>query len=250
MREMFQNWVRIDSTGKLWVFVTSITVLCLIVVNGMTYFVMDSEYYWKTRVLAVFEVLLLSLPISYVVGKQIQKIVKLKDDLEFALHHDPLTGAGTRTLMDQFLARGSIIPCPVIMTDIDHFKRVNDEFGHLAGDRVLASFVQLLARQASESDLVVRMGGEEFLIILPFTSIEAATEIAERMRGAIAAHKLDIFGQDLTITARFGIGIIWSETLIEDGIHQVDKALYLAKNSGRNQVCLVSDDHKQARLSA
>lgn len=127
----------------------------------------------------------------------------------------------------------------IIMADIDHFKHVNDTYGHLTGDYVLKTFAELLARNLKrETDWVARYGGEEFLICIPGASKEVALEIAERMRKELEETKMSFSGNSFKITASFGLCHLVPTTgmKIEDIIDCADKNLYLAKNNGRNRV--------------
>jgi diguanylate cyclase (GGDEF)-like protein len=119
----------------------------------------------------------------------------------------------------------------LIMTDIDYFKKINDNYGHLVGDMVLQEVAQMLMQQCRRSDLVARFGGEEFLMLLPETPLEGGIIVAERMCQRFANHN---FPDIDMITASFGVA-----SLIKDGrdlLRRVDSALYIAKKKGRNQV--------------
>jgi diguanylate cyclase (GGDEF)-like protein len=127
----------------------------------------------------------------------------------------------------------------VVMTDIDHFKYVNDTYGHLTGDYVLKTFAELLTRNLKrETDWVARYGGEEFLICIPGASKDVALEIAEHMRKALEETVMSFNGSSFKITASFGVChlVPTNDMKIEDIIECADKNLYLAKNNGRNRV--------------
>jgi len=139
--------------------------------------------------------------------------------------------------MNRSLRHGS--PVALLMLDIDHFKRINDSFGHAAGDQVLKSFGQVLRESCRVYDVPGRYGGEEFCIILPETRVGSTTAVAERIRQRLAASRFDIGSDRVAITASIGIagmeadgGIVSSAALIE----RADRALYSAKNNGRNRV--------------
>ena len=139
--------------------------------------------------------------------------------------------------MNRSLRHGS--PVALLMLDIDHFKRINDSFGHAAGDQVLKSFGQVLRESCRVYDVPGRYGGEEFCIILPETRIGSTTAVAERIRQRLAASRFDVGTDRVAITASIGIagmdadgGIVSSAALIE----RADRALYSAKNNGRNRV--------------
>lgn len=149
--------------------------------------------------------------------------------------HDQLTGLANRRMMHIVFSR--IIaeakrgdkPFSVIMLDIDRFKEFNDSRGHLAGDKLLADLAGLILKESREVDLVVRYGGEEFLILLPDTTIEKAHEAAERMRKVVEKKT------DVTISA--GVASYSKETVNEEYLtNKADSALYLAKRNGRNRV--------------
>ena len=130
----------------------------------------------------------------------------------------------------------------VIFTDIDHFKRVNDTYGHPAGDQVLAEFAARLCGQVRQQvDWVVRYGGEEFLIVLPESTPAQATKAAERLRAAVADRPFAVADQSLPVTASFGVtGIPQSAEAgaasVDGLIARADALLYLAKQEGRNRV--------------
>lgn len=130
-------------------------------------------------------------------------------------------------------------PVSLILADLDHFKRVNDEQGHLAGDQVLQRLAELLQEMSRETDIVARYGGEEFVILLPKTSLTGAHDYAERIRSAVANHTFVVEdGRRLKVTISLGVGCFPAEG-IEGGTQLVeisDKALYEAKNAGRNRV--------------
>ena len=123
----------------------------------------------------------------------------------------------------------------LIFGDIDHFKSVNDDYGHLTGDSVLKEFAQLLDQHISKSDFLARWGGEEFLIVCPETDAEGAFQLAEKIRKRIEHHAFETVGHR---TASFGVAQLQDAQSLEDWLEQADKALYQAKTSGRNRVVL------------
>lgn len=126
----------------------------------------------------------------------------------------------------------------IVMCDIDHFKNVNDTHGHIAGDEVLKKFAHLLKATARGIDKIGRYGGEEFLIVLPGTGLEAALTFAERVRKAIESHTFSYDGGTLNCTASIGVSS-WPHQPLhgQDAlVNAADKALYAAKKLGRNRV--------------
>ncbi len=133
-----------------------------------------------------------------------------------------------------------------LMLDIDHFKRVNDSFGHAAGDAVLRELAQRIESQVRASDIAARYGGEEFVVLLPATEVESGRLLAERIRQAVSGTPIEIGeGKEITITASIGIASVAPGRDVEDLktagealLARADVALYTAKSSGRDQVAM------------
>jgi diguanylate cyclase (GGDEF)-like protein len=150
-------------------------------------------------------------------------------------------GARTHELAQQSAVTGE--PVGVIIADLDRFKRVNDTHGHAVGDMVLKEVAYLLRKQLRAFDLAYRLGGEEFLILVPGSDIEHTAELAERLRERIAANPL---GEDLEVTMSLGVGAsARSERFDYNAVFaEADAALYRAKRSGRNRVCIAERDEQ------
>ncbi|MFP4225762.1 MAG: diguanylate cyclase [Desulfobacterales bacterium] len=152
---------------------------------------------------------------------------------------DALTGLANRRYFDErieemvSLANRKSQPLSLVMTDIDKFKRVNDEFGHDAGDRVLKGYADLMRTSTRREELVVRFGGEEFIILMPLTNMDQAYLVAERIRKALPG--LNLLENDWIITASFGVSELQHSENIDNFVKRADMALYRAKASGRNQ---------------
>jgi diguanylate cyclase (GGDEF)-like protein len=153
-------------------------------------------------------------------------------------HVDALTGLASRRRVEDFLrqeiaelAQGQGL-C-LIIVDIDHFKQVNDTFGHNTGDDVLRGVARLMQQRVRVEDLIGRWGGEEFLVICVDSSLDAAVELAERLRQRLLQHS---FAQVGTKTASFGVASATPNDTPGSLVERADRALYLAKQSGRNQV--------------
>jgi diguanylate cyclase (GGDEF)-like protein len=121
----------------------------------------------------------------------------------------------------------------MILLDIDNFKRINDEFGHLAGDKVLVKFAELFKSIIKEKDILARWGGEEFIVLLPETSLEEAVELAKKMKMQLSDYD---FGDVKDVTCSYGVVGINEYPDKNSLIHKVDKLLYKAKDQGKNQV--------------
>jgi diguanylate cyclase (GGDEF)-like protein len=166
-------------------------------------------------------------------------------DLQTLAAVDPLTGVYNRRQFE-VLARAELArcqrymrPCSFLMIDIDHFKRVNDTFGHELGDWVLKMVATTLASARRDADVVARYGGEEFVIMLPETSLEAAKTVAERIRSMVFSNAMAIGAAKLSLTISIGVGeATASSPGIEVILRDADRALYEAKQTGRNRVCV------------
>ncbi|MCD7035651.1 diguanylate cyclase [Metabacillus sp. GX 13764] len=173
----------------------------------------------------------------------------LKEKLEELAYKDGMTGIFNRTyfigtfakLIKEAAKEGS--PLSLMIMDIDHFKSINDTFGHLTGDEAIGHVVQLAKEILEGSSLFARYGGEEFVAALPGRELDEAASIAEDIRMSIAASPLRTNAGKIAITASFGAAALTGEKSIEDLLSEADHALYEAKRSGRNRVC-VSENGK------
>ena len=165
----------------------------------------------------------------------------LTRELQADVHRDPLTGLGNRRELERrwpemvAQAADNDTPLAMAMLDLDGFKQVNDARGHAVGDRVLVGLAGLLRAHTRAADLVARMGGEEFLLVLPDTTPEQALEVCERLREQVAAHDWSALSPGLHVTVSAGLACSppgERDTLIETA----DAALYRAKSAGRNRV--------------
>ena len=172
-----------------------------------------------------------------------QELRRQKEAAEMAARVDPLTGVHSRRAFNEAaeieiqraLRYGQ--PLSLIMVDLDHFKAVNDTYGHTTGDAVLASFTHTISQEVREFDVVGRVGGEEFAVLLPNTEVTEALRVAERMRLAVAGSELQADGDLLRYTASFGVaGFDPRELSLNRFVDRADRALYEAKRTGRNRV--------------
>ncbi|MFO7865248.1 MAG: GGDEF domain-containing protein, partial [Candidatus Aminicenantes bacterium] len=166
------------------------------------------------------------------------RVLARTDSLTGLLNH----GAVLERLREE-LKRGSREKKPValIIADLDHFKRINDAYGHTAGDDILAATARCLRSACREYDVVGRYGGEEFAVVLPGTTLEKAVFVAERIRKKVEQIRHEPDGKELAVTLSLGVAAAPSEQRVMDSeilVKQADQALYEAKNKGRNRVAL------------
>ena len=171
----------------------------------------------------------------------------LKDNLQASIEMavvDALTGLNNRrfleshfaTLLDEAVHKDK--PLSLMILDIDHFKMVNDNYGHDAGDEVLKAFGARIKRVVRVADLICRMGGEEFVVVMPNTSIDMAEVIAERIRSSIqgARFQIDASGRSIPVTVSIGLADRRNDLAPDVVYKRADKALYRAKTEGRNRI--------------
>ena len=155
---------------------------------------------------------------------------------------DPLTGLFNRRRFGDVLKREFAVTkryrntLSCLLLDLDHFKVVNDQLGHPVGDRTLRETAAIMRRSCRASDLVARIGGEEFALILPGRDRAAAAQFCELLRAVVANHDWSEIGTALAITVSVGVAQWDGTSEVDELLHQADSQLYRAKRAGRNQV--------------
>ncbi len=176
--------------------------------------------------------------------ERLQKQTALIKDLQDKLRMDPLTGLYNRRALEADLAREITrarrygFPLSILMADLDHFKRINDNNGHQVGDRVLQKLAEIFRDTVREVDFLYRYGGEEFVIILPHTSCENAIVLAQRLKTRVEKHVFTVRreGLKIVVTISLGCAELHPEESKESLLSRTDRALYRAKETGRNRV--------------
>ena len=169
-------------------------------------------------------------------------VIKAERRLLAAATTDPLTGLANRShfqlraLTELSHGRRRDEPTALVLADVDYFKRINDEFGHDAGDKVLVRLAALMRESLREVDVLARWGGEEFLALLPSSNSAAAAQVAERLRQAVAAVHIDVGGRTVQVTMSFGIAEVGDPLDLQPATVRADLALYTSKREGRNRV--------------
>lgn len=168
---------------------------------------------------------------------------RLQQSKEQQANTDPLTQLANRRFIDASLiinlqqTPGRFLPLALIMCDIDHFKQLNDRFGHDIGDEVLKAVAQLFMHNIRQQDFACRIGGEEFLLVLPHTHFADALSVAEKIRQQFCQQQMVAQDSNYQVTASFGVALCESAEQFYDSVKLADIRLYRAKNNGRNQVC-------------
>lgn len=167
----------------------------------------------------------------------------LQSRLEILASTDALTGLPNRQAIiskaeTEFAsARRYNRPLSIVMVDVDHFKSINDQHGHATGDQVLRDVATICQDVLRGSDVIGRIGGEEFVLLLPEAEQKSAEHIAERMRARLAGTKILLQNLELNVTASFGVATIGKKDItMQDVLDRADEAMYHAKHGGRNQV--------------
>lgn len=191
----------------------------------------------------VFKILAAVFILAVTGGIWAYQLKKHNKELARISQTDTLTGLPNRTKLNARFgaeydrAKRYHRPLSIIMLDIDHFKRINDEQGHLVGDKVLVEIGRVAQKNVRSSDTLGRWGGEEFLVVCPETAMEAAFQVAERIRGAIEAHA---FQSKSAQTISAGVASLASGDSLDSLLIRADTALYQAKDAGRNRVVSLS----------
>jgi diguanylate cyclase (GGDEF)-like protein len=172
-----------------------------------------------------------------------ERILKLQEQLRIEATHDVLTGTLNRrailNLLEREAAQAIRHPSPIgiLLLDLDHFKKVNDSYGHTVGDVVLTETAKRFSAPLRPYDALGRYGGEEFLIVLPRCDLERTAEVAERIRASVAKTPIDTSAGQIEITVSIGATVIDHELVsVHELIQSADQALYEAKELGRNRV--------------
>lgn len=180
-------------------------------------------------------------------------LIEYQQHLSHLATRDPLTRLLNRRGLEDALqlslahANRKGLPTSALMLDIDHFKKVNDSFGHEVGDQVIRQISVIAERASRSSDVVARIGGEEFLLILPDTDLDSARILAERIRVGVGERPLLADNQRVPVTVSLGVACATGDIKLDELSQEADRALYIAKRGGRNRVASV--ENKPIHLS-
>jgi diguanylate cyclase (GGDEF)-like protein len=206
-------------------------------VAGLSVFIALTAYYTR----AISKRLLEGIRLQHANGSLAAQLRTALQKVEIDAATDALTGHWNRRALDDVLKQqverraATGRPFSILMLDIDFFKNINDEFGHMVGDDVLRAFAQRLREFLRSADVCARFGGEEFVVVLPETSLATAMEVGQRIRKGIAQAPL-LNKPRVQATVSIGVATMEKEQSINELFAAADAAVYLAKNEGRNQV--------------
>ncbi len=212
------------------IFVLPAHTLLLVPGDGWHLYLRYGALLWLLHVVAL-------LVCSQVIAHRVQVLHALQE-LERLAHTDPLTGLpNLRSFEQAFEARDADKPACLLLLDLDHFKQVNDSFGHQVGDEVLRQVAGVIRSQVRPGDVVCRYGGEEFAILLYDVTLDQGRQIAERIRQAVQAFELVLpDGASLHMTVSGGVVPLEHGASMVDRFAEADRMLYRAKGAGRNQI--------------
>jgi diguanylate cyclase (GGDEF)-like protein len=211
---------------------------------------------FRGEVLSAVLVFGATLPMLATIGFTLMCVDRLNDDLSRLAMVDPLTGVYNRRTLASFAetaiadARRLHLPLALLAIDVDHFKQINDRYGHDAGDEALLGLIQRMRAALADDAMLSRIGGEEFAVLLPVMDEAEALEVAERMRSEVAASPLRIGEHTLALQVSIGIATLADGPgNLHDLLREADRALYAAKHAGRNR-CVTRSSLARAQASA
>ncbi len=227
----------LKNTNDVRLFTVTISVIALVSNAVLQYLFLPFDLYRQVIFASSVISLIISMPIAYFIGQQMRNIHGLTVQLKDAVNNDRLTGANTRIRFYQRLEMIEDLPVALIFADVDHFKEINDKFGHKAGDEALKVFARILMENCRKDDIVARFGGEEFVILLNRSDISDAIAAAHRICAKVRGQLIRIDADEIQITASFGVAEVSSIDQIDKALHWADLATFRAKRKGRDQVC-------------
>jgi diguanylate cyclase (GGDEF)-like protein len=199
----------------------------------------ESDATFKVFSRSFYLMILSLLFVMIIINIFIINIIKLKNMAEKKAVTDKLTGLFNRSIIDTLIqveierAKRNNRPISILLFDIDHFKKINDTYGHDKGDYALKTIAEIVRRTLRKSDYIIRWGGEEFLVILPETDLDGAIKVAEKIRSNIENYNFKDIGK---VTVSIGVTMLKMGEPLDNAIKRADEALYVAKNKGRNRV--------------
>lgn len=226
-KEVFEEFWEVLKAGKQWK-------------GELKNLTKEGKVYWiKTVIAPLFDKN--GEKIGY---KSIKVDITDKKYIESLSEHDSLTGLYNRRKIEEYLTKYKEkvdrydIDCSVVMIDIDDFKLINDQMGHIVGDKILEEFSNLMRNNLRKIDIVARWGGEEFLLLLPHIDLEQGFELAEKLRQSVESN---MFTNNIKVSSSFGISKLTSSKTVMQTIDEADRAMYQSKENGKNRVSIFDE---------
>lgn len=253
----------VANTGPLWIYIvapvslsihgfrrglidiavfTTLIILIMFIPSNIAYHATYPIEFKLRLIYSFLTVSFLTTLYEYTRDHALKKTLELKHKYQKLANFDPLTNLSNRRVAYDILKQEQSHlsrnkeKLSILICDVDEFKRVNDQYGHNAGDAVLIELAKLFNEQIREQDCVARWGGEEFLFILPQTSAKNAAIIAEKIRSKVENHVINYQEHNIQITISMGIAQFEMDAGIDEVINHADKCLYKAKDLGRNRI--------------
>jgi diguanylate cyclase (GGDEF)-like protein len=258
IRQKFGRFITVNSRRRVFELSMITTLLCVILSIGVLFLItlLDPSVTFKREFLPTIAIPLIFGPIvSYIIFSQSYQLTQAVAKLDELSRTDPLTGLYNRRffteLVDMELAVASRyeFSSSLLLIDLDHFKRINEDYGHVAGDEVLRIISKVIRRNVRRTDVVGRLGGEEFLVFLPHTNLYGALIAADRVRRIISESEITFKNEKLSITASIGTAATSHEIIDIEGLLQAaDSALTVAKNNGHDLVEGISQTPTESEI--
>lgn len=242
-KKQVKSHLSAESIGGHLLFGVLIGVIVMVLLGVPAYLSISAQYkeYHLTATFAFMLIIMMTFMLAYAVNILQSLLLKLRSQV----HTDPLTGAKNRHFFYEIApkltahANRKQETLSLVACDIDYFKNINDAHGHVIGDIALKRFCEIIQGQLRREDTLIRMGGEEFLILSPQYDGDKARQMAERLRQTISETKISARGITLSLTASFGVIQMPPDADLFSTVKHADQALYDAKAKGRNQVIMV-----------
>jgi len=241
--------MKIVTTGQVWLVTLAMNVIgCTVVTFAIVMLYPRTEWAFELT-LSLALTCGIATPFTYLMARQLWKNTLLSNELQRLVDSDRLTDTRTRSYFFDRMAASPDGQGVCLMVDIDHFKTVNDTYGHLAGDRVIQDVATRIKKLLRSGDIVARFGGEEFVVFLHGVDPETGYAVAERIRGAVTDLPIPFNDSPIDVSVSIGGAPIEAGHGIEQVIQDADAALYRAKTGGRNRTIFSSDPFSDGQPS-
>lgn len=228
--------MRIKTRGHVWIVTVVVTMLACMVATTAIY-TLSPTAEWPQKLAFIMALTIVTIgPVTFFIGNKLRENRLLRRELGRLIDRDRLTNVATRDYFFDKIDQTRSSFGTVLLVDIDHFKRINDAFGHLAGDQVIQDVARALQNQVRFNDVVCRFDGVEFLVFLFGMTTVDGHVVAERMRGAIARQRSYRKGAEMRVTVSIGGALKEPLQDADSAVHKAHAALFRAKVAGRNRV--------------